>query len=185
MLEKRGMTVYQCSKVFHIPYTTLLELVSGKTRIEKCSAETVYKLSKALKVSMEWLIERYSMPERQDFENFKSNACHLLKNLGDKEFIKQVLDEDTIRKYWELRWYPEAFYMLAMVDYLSRINHLSKPEGYEDMRGMKLDEPIYPQDILLRKVLEPGTDLASMLWKGSIPEFAEFNIMEADVRDVC
>ena len=31
--------------------------MSGKTRIEKCSAETLYKLSVALKVSMEDLIK--------------------------------------------------------------------------------------------------------------------------------
>jgi plasmid maintenance system antidote protein VapI len=184
LLSKKELSVYQCSKAFDIPYTTLLELIRGKTRIEKCSAETVYKLAKALGVSVEWLLERYSMPERQEFETFKGNACHLLKLQGDKKFIEQTLKEDTIRKYWELRWYPEAFYMLAMIDYLCRVNGKPIPRGYEDMRGMKLDEPIYPQDVLLRKALEPGTDLGAMMWKASIPEFAEFNIMEANIRDV-
>ena len=37
--------------------TSLNDICSGKTRLEKCSAETVYKLAKALGVSMELLTE--------------------------------------------------------------------------------------------------------------------------------
>lgn len=40
-----------------IPHATLSDICSGKTRLEKCSAETVYKLAKVLNVSMELLTE--------------------------------------------------------------------------------------------------------------------------------
>lgn len=56
-LEEKGMTKYRLSKLSGVPYATLNDLFSGKTRIEKCSAETLYKISKALQVSMEMLIE--------------------------------------------------------------------------------------------------------------------------------
>lgn len=55
LLKKRGMTKYRLAKESGIPNTTLNDIFSGKTKLEKCSAETVYKLAKALDVSMEFL----------------------------------------------------------------------------------------------------------------------------------
>jgi transcriptional regulator with XRE-family HTH domain len=40
-----------------IPHSTLSNICDGKTKLEKCSAETIYKLAKALGVSMELLTE--------------------------------------------------------------------------------------------------------------------------------
>ena len=45
----------------------------GRTCLEKCSAETVYKLAKVLYVTMEELLEPYVKP-RCSFELFKSNV---------------------------------------------------------------------------------------------------------------
>ena len=56
-LEEKGMTKYRLSKLSGVPHATLNDLCSGKTRIEKCSAETLYKIAKTLQVSMEMLIE--------------------------------------------------------------------------------------------------------------------------------
>ena len=41
ILKEKKMTMYQCAKLSGIPYTTLSEVVRGKTRLEICSAETV------------------------------------------------------------------------------------------------------------------------------------------------
>lgn len=57
ILKQTGMTKYRLSKLSGVPHATLNDLCSGKSHIEKCSAETVYKLSKTLHVSMEVLIE--------------------------------------------------------------------------------------------------------------------------------
>lgn len=56
-LEKKSMTKYRLSKISGVPHTTLNDICSGKTRIERCSVETLYKISKALRVPMEMLIE--------------------------------------------------------------------------------------------------------------------------------
>lgn len=40
-----------------IPHATLNDICSGKTKIKKCSAETVYRLANAMNVSMEALAE--------------------------------------------------------------------------------------------------------------------------------
>ena len=55
LLQKRNMTKYRLALQAEIPHATLNDICSGKTKIEKCSADTVYKLSKALGVSMELL----------------------------------------------------------------------------------------------------------------------------------
>ena len=57
LLAMRDMTKYRLAVEAGIPHATLSDICSGKTRLEKCSAETVYKLSKALGVSMETLTE--------------------------------------------------------------------------------------------------------------------------------
>lgn len=55
LLRQRNMTRYRLAVEAGVPHTTLSDICSGKTRLEKCSAETVYKLAKVLSVSMELL----------------------------------------------------------------------------------------------------------------------------------
>jgi len=43
--------------------------------------------------------------------------------------------------------YPEALYMLAMTDYLSRENELPLCTNYNDIRSMRLSEVIYPSGV--------------------------------------
>ena len=43
LLKKRNMTKYRLAVEAGIPHATLNDICSGKTRLEKCSAETVYK----------------------------------------------------------------------------------------------------------------------------------------------
>ena len=44
LLKERNMSIYQCSKLTGIPYTTLSELVNGKTNITNQSAIDIIKL---------------------------------------------------------------------------------------------------------------------------------------------
>lgn len=57
LLHRNNMTKYRLAVLAGIPHTTLNDICSGKTKLEKCSAETVYKLAKTLGVSMELLTE--------------------------------------------------------------------------------------------------------------------------------
>ena len=57
LLSKRGMTKYRLAVLSGVPHATLNDICSGKTKLEKCSAETVYKLAKTLNVPMELLTE--------------------------------------------------------------------------------------------------------------------------------
>ena len=183
LLKQRNMSIYQCAKLSGIPYTTLSEIVRGKTRLEKCSAEIVYKLSKLLDISMEDMIAD-SIEVRSDFEIFKSNVCHKAKDNGDFDFIISVLESDDIRRYWSKKWYPEAFYLLAMIDYLSRENEVPLCNKYDDIRSQSLKTPLYPKDILMAAKLSPTPDRREECRKRAIPEFIRFNIVESEVRNV-
>lgn len=57
LLARRDMTKYRLAVQADIPHATLNDICSGKTKLEKCSAETIYKLAKTLDVSMELLTE--------------------------------------------------------------------------------------------------------------------------------
>ena len=181
LLNEKNMSVYQCSKISGIPYTTLLEMVNGKTDINKCTAETVYRLAKTLNIDMESLLQRNDI---DDFETFKSNVKHLLKEKGDFLFLVETYLSDDIRKYWNNFQKAKALYLLSTVDYLSRINNLPIAEDYNDLRDYALTKTLLPEDLRLNKALNNNSNIEKDALKESIPEFARFNIVERNLRDV-
>lgn len=52
-IDNKGITRYQLSKISGIAKTTIADICTGRSDIERCFAKTVYKLSKALDCSME------------------------------------------------------------------------------------------------------------------------------------
>lgn len=82
LLESKHMTKYQLAIKAGIPHTTLNDICSGKTKLEKCSAETLYKLSKALCISMECLAE----------EGIRQTALEKSYEYGLPEYLQHDLD---------------------------------------------------------------------------------------------
>lgn len=183
ILRENRMTKYRLAKNSGIPYTTLNDICSGKTDLLKCSAETVYKLSKELNLSMEALLEPY-VEKRPSFELFKSNVCHQLKLLGDIEFLIEALEKDDIHRYYKKKWYPECFYLLAMVDYVSRVNNVAICEEYNQIRKLKLQNMLYPSGVLAFAAVSSDRHVKEEAVKNAIPEFLRFNIVENEVRNV-
>lgn len=186
LLAEKNITMYRLSKLSGIPSATISDIFSGKAKIEKCSGETLYKLAKTLNVSMESLLESSFANEenRISFENFKSNVCHRVKELGDLDFIAETLKSDDIRRYYDKKWYAESFYLLAMVDYLSRENDIPIYAKYNDLRQQKLSEKLYPASIIALSVAANDNTVQKASEKKAIPEFLRFNIIEGNVRDV-
>ncbi len=184
LLKQKNITKYRLSKISGVPFTTISDISTGKTQIEKCSAETLYKLSKPLNMTMEELIED-SMEYRSSFETFKSNVCHMVHDMGDINFIIDTLESDKIRKLYQKNWYLESLYLLAMVDYLSRENQLPISAEYSDIRKVRLRETIYPAGIIAMSAVSKSEFPKQDSFERSIPEFKRFNIVESDVRNVC
>ena len=102
LLEQKHISKYRLSKESGVPQATISDIYTGKTKIQKCSAETIYRIAKALSVSMESLVEPVVIEadeekNRMSFDLFKSTVCHRLKALGDIEFIIALLESNQIR----------------------------------------------------------------------------------------
>ncbi|MCD7840466.1 MAG: hypothetical protein LUG46_07590, partial [Erysipelotrichaceae bacterium] len=162
-------------------YSTINDICHGKTNLKNCSGETLYKISRVLDITMEILIED-SM--RCDFELFKSNVCHKLKCLGDINFIISILENNEINEYYQKKWYPECLYLLAMVDYLSRIHDIPLCNEFDHIRQQKLDKPLYPKGIIIKAKLYDDDSIMVKAFNESILEFRNFNIVESDIRNV-
>lgn len=183
MLKEKNMSVYRLSKASSIPYATCNDIVNGRAQLEKCSAETVYKIAQTLNVSMELLLAPCFV-KRSSFENFKSTICHRVKELGDIEFIIETLESQDIRKYFERKWYPESLYLLAMLDYISRENDVPLCDEYDDIRRCRLENTIYPASVLALSAAAKKEDALRHAELTSIPEFKRFNIIESEIRNV-
>lgn len=188
LLQKENMSRYRLSKESGVAMTTITDICSGKAELDKCAAGTIYKIAKVLGVSVDFLLENNkerSADYRCSFETFKSNTCHHVKDLGDIDFIIETLETDEIRKLYNRQWYREALYLLAMVDYLSRLNSLPICTNYNDLRCKKLEKPYFPASVAVSYAATGDERIKSEAVANAIPEFLRFNIVESEVRNVC
>lgn len=183
LLEERDITKYRLAKLSGVPHTTVNDICNGRVKIERCAAETLYKLSVVLGVSLDALVSE-AMEFRASFETYKSQICHRVKDLGDIDFIIDTYESEEIRRLFRKRWYPESLYLLAMVDYLSRENDLPLCVEYNDIRKTRLTEVFYPASILTLCSALNSDKPKLESWQEAIPEFKRFNIVESEVRNV-
>lgn len=59
LMEQKAVTQYRISQNSGVPYTMVCDICNGKTKLKNCSVKTVYKIAKALGVSMEFLLNFY------------------------------------------------------------------------------------------------------------------------------
>lgn len=187
LLAQNNLTKYQLSNLAQIPYSTISDLFNEKTSLRKSSVEVVYRIAKTLNTTVEALMESTlvkSEPFRTDFETFKTNMKHQIRNTDDYTFIESTLTTDLVTKYLDLKWYPEAMYTLAMVDYLSRLHHIPLYTKYETLRKAKLKRIIYPTSLIVAASFKQNKQLVNKVVQDSIPEFKRFNIVENEIRNV-
>ncbi len=122
--------------------------------------------------------------KRNSFENFKSSICHRVKEMGDIDLIIDTLENDDIRKYYDRKWYSESLYLLAMLEYISRVNDVPICDEYNDLRQCKLEKTVYPASLRAVSIASDNDSVLSEAEQAAIPEFKRFNIIEDDVRSV-
>ena len=186
LLVDRNISKYKLSKLTNIPYSTLNDIFNNKTDIMNCSVMTLYKISKVLGVSIETLISEendFDLSDRTDFETFKSNVKHLVKE-NPTHFINYVHDNHFIIQYINKKYYPEALYLLAMIDYLSRINSIPLIDEYNDIRKFKLQDRLYPASVVIMANVDTNSDILEISYRNSIKEFKQFNIVESEIDNI-
>ena len=57
LLRAKNMSMYRLSQISGVPKTTVIDICSGKSDIEGCTAKTVMQLSRALGCTMEELMQ--------------------------------------------------------------------------------------------------------------------------------
>lgn len=121
----------------------------------------------------------------KDFENYKSNVCHLLHDHGDIEFLQIILEDDTISQLAKNKLTGYALYLVAMVDYISKENSIPLCTKYDWLRKLKLPELAIPVSIRLGMKIFKSDEILKEAYKDAIPEFLKYNILEGDIRNVC
>lgn len=119
------------------------------------------------------------------FDAYRSNVCHLLHNLGDLEFIRVIITEDTINQLIKEKHAAWALYLLAMLDYVSKENDIPLCTRYDYLREEKLEKLYIPGSIRIPLELFHHQELLEEAYKNAIPEFLKHNFLEGDVRNVC
>ena len=103
LISEMGITKYRLAKLSGVPHATLSDLCGGKTRIEKCSAETIYKIAKALGVPIELLLED-AMQEKEQRKKLEQAYEHGLPGYlqHNLDAFKQGLAEKSslMDCYW-------------------------------------------------------------------------------------
>jgi len=187
MPNQQNTTKYRLVKESGLPHVTISGIPSSKAQIKKPYAETPYRITKALDTSAEDMSRDQMEPDkehRSSFDVFKSNVCHQVKDMGDLDFIMDVLQSDVIRRYYQKQWMAECLYLLAMVDYLSRLHDLPLYSAYDDLRSKRLAKPLYPMSVVMADALSQTTVHAERSYQAAIPEFLRFNIVESEIRNV-
>ena len=82
LLKQKKISQYRLAMQSKIPHATLSDIITGKTRIEKCSGETLYKLSSVLGVSIEELIK----------DSIEQAAIERSYETGLPEYLQNDLD---------------------------------------------------------------------------------------------
>ncbi len=109
-LDKENITKYNLSKTSGIPKTTIIDICSGKSSLQKCSALTIQKLANALNCSMEFIM---SLEDKNNDEaGLPTNKEYLEYDLPEylKDSIKQMIDswelfdKDQKDMNWDLNW---------------------------------------------------------------------------------
>lgn len=82
IIKEKGMSKYSLSKVSGVPWSTLSDICSGKTDLNRCSVKTLSKLSKVLEMPIEEIIE-LEIETKEDIDDGKpKDKSYLETNLS-------------------------------------------------------------------------------------------------------
>ena len=92
VLREQSLSKYQLSKRSGIPWATLSDIFSGKTELSRCSARTLLKLSAALNISIEQLLN-LTVEQRPTVDGKPMDRSYLEKELPAS--LQKALNEYT------------------------------------------------------------------------------------------
>ena len=137
-IENKNLSLYKISKMAELPYTTVCDLVNGKTDIMKCSVETIYKLSKALGLKIEQVINKEEIAE------FNENSVPYTKQDYYRSMLKNrknvILSRESALEYMNLTDgnFSHIVYVYSTID-LPLPFIVKKVRNFNDIEYTKMD----------------------------------------------
>ena len=181
-LENKNITIYKLSKETGVPYSTLLDLANEKTVFSNISLDHAIKIADYLKLDCKALL-KFNNFSKDEFRIFRGNLLHELKRRNPINFSNFVIQKRYIDYYMKNGAYEEGLYLLALIDYISRINDMpTYTKRYNNYRKAKLAKPFFVGSSLIGfdSIEEAETKLNIKV----IPEFKKYNIIEEDVFNI-
>ncbi len=112
-IDSRNITKYHLSQISGIPKTTVMDICSGKSSLQKCSARTVQQLAKALDCTMEYIMSLDASNSDYDGEtglpkSKKYFECdlppYLQASLDNMIASWKIVDSGGKDYHWDLNW---------------------------------------------------------------------------------
>lgn len=105
LLEKNNMTVYSLSKNSGVPLSTIFDLASGKSNIDKINVSTINKIAKSLDLTVDEVLNEFK-------EDRKINIILLNKN---KKILKAIYDTkhneiEEVLEIYNIKYAPLHIY---------------------------------------------------------------------------
>lgn len=182
LLNHKNISGYSLSKGTGISYTTICDLINGKTNINNIALKHAILIADFLNIDVKELAN-LSTIDLVDFRYFRNSILSTLKRLGCERFVESIVNSKEIDFYYKNNGLDRALYLLATIDYLNRINN--KPvysNRYNKLRKKRLEKVFFPGSDLIK--FESIDDAEKKLGIRVIPEFGQFNIIEEDIFNV-
>lgn len=111
-IDSRNITKYHLSQISGIPKTTVIDICSGKSSLQKCSAHTVQQLAKALDCTMEFIMSLDANTGYDKETGLPQNKAYLERGLPPylqaslEQMVAswQVIDRGEKDYHWDLNW---------------------------------------------------------------------------------
>lgn len=111
LLKEKALTMYALSRESGVPKTTIIDICSGKSAIEKCSGKTIRQLAAALGCSMEDVMRlrpssidtKTGLP-KDDAYLEKGLPAFLEKSLSSMKRSWEIEDSGQQDPHWDICW---------------------------------------------------------------------------------
>ena len=182
LLLKKNISGYALSKNTGIPYTTINDLINGKTIVQNISLRHALELSSYLNIDIKKLAELDTV-EFIEFRYFRNTVLQTLKEMGEIQFVNFVIKGKDIDYYYKNKGYEYAYYLLALIDYICKKNNIPIYQNrYNKIRKNKLTKPFFVGSNLFS--FDSIEQAENELGVKTIPEFSKYNIIEVSTSDV-
>ena len=151
-----------------MPYSTLHDICSHRTKLLQCTCETAIRISQGLDISVDELLGEETL------QYFRDSIHHRIRREGAPQFILDQIEQDSVRRLWKNGRKVQALYLLALLDVLCEREDLPLIAEYDQLRRYRLQEPLFMGDSWMDK---------EHAVRNAIPGFLSYNIVEGDLFD--